>query len=189
MRNKHAMAALTLACAVVWPLAALGEASATPADEAPRVDVVPTAVAKQAANELMRLQEDTLILKAQLKKLDAQTQVFERQETLNRIGSTVSSYSDISLVATQSLGKRVGATVATSGGSESDVTTGDTLPNGMRVAAIRPGAIVLVAPDGHRTTLSVSVNAQDPVRTAAQIGTQAAARGVPPIPTLPLPTR
>ena len=185
MRNNRALAALALACAFVWPLVAFGQASAAAADVAPRVDVVPTAAAKQAANELMRLQEDTLILKAQLKKLDAQAQVVERQETLHRMGSTVSSYSDVSLVATQSLGKRISATVATSDGAEFDVVPGDTLPNGMRVAAIRSGAIVLAAADGRRTMLTVSASVRDPARNVAQAG----AGGVPPIPTLPMPAR
>ena len=210
MRNNRALAvlaALALASAAGWPLAAFGEASATAADAAPRVDVVPTAAAKQAANELMRLQEDTLILKAQLKKLDAQAQVVERQETLHRMGSTVSTYSDVGVVAPPSTGQRSTKTVAgclavsfvtkkilgkgpgrrgtKTNGAEFDVATGDTLPNGMRVAAIRSGAIVLTAADGHRTTLTVSASVRDPARNVAQAG----AGAVPPIPTYPMPAR
>jgi type IV pilus biogenesis protein PilP len=185
MRNNGALTVSALACCFAWPLAALGEASATGADTAPPVNVVPTAAAAQAANELMRLQEETLILKAQLKKLDAQAQVAERQEALHRMGSTVSSYSDVSLIATQGLGKTMSATVATSDGTEIDVATGDTLPNGMRVTAIRSGAIVLASKDGSRTTLTVSASTRQPGRNVASTG----AGGVPPIPTLPMPTR
>ncbi|MET3624733.1 type IV pilus biogenesis protein PilP [Burkholderia ambifaria] len=179
---------LVLACCCAWPLAASGAASAAaataaaPAEAAPRLNVVPTPAAMQAANELMRLQEETMILKAQLKKLDAQAQVAERQEALHRMGSTVSSYSDVSLVATQGLGKKLSATVATSDGAEFDVGPGDTLPNGLRVAAIRPGAIVLASQDGRRTTLTVSASArQQPARNVASTGSP----GVPPVPTLP----
>jgi type IV pilus biogenesis protein PilP len=185
MRNDDALTVFVLACGFVWPLAAFGQASVTAADAAPSVNVVPTAAAAQAATELMRLQEETLILKAQLKKLDAQAQVVERQEALHRMGSAVSSYSDVSLVATQSLGKTMSATVATSDGTEIDVTAGDMLPNGMRVAAIRSGAIVLASKDGGRTTLTVSTSTRQPPRNVASTG----AAGVPPIPTLPMPTR
>jgi type IV pilus biogenesis protein PilP len=165
---------------MAWPLLAFAQASASAADAAPRVEVVPTEAARQAANELMQLQEETLILKAQLKKLDAQAQVAERQEALHRMGNSAAPFSDVSLVATQSLGKRISATVATTDGAEFDVTMGDTLPNGMRVAAIHPGSIVLASSNGHRTTLAVSSSARQSSRNV----TQAAAGSVPPIPTL-----
>jgi hypothetical protein len=184
MRSKYAIAALAtsaLACAYGWPLEAFAEASVAAADVVPRVDVVPTAAAKEAANELMRLQEETLILKAELKKLDAQAQVAEREATLHRMGGTELSFSDVSLVATQSLGKRISATMSTSDGAEFDAVTGETLPNGMRVAAIRPGAVVLVSPGGRRTTLPVSISVRDPARNV----TQAGMGGVPPIPAQP----
>jgi type IV pilus biogenesis protein PilP len=189
MKNDDALIVLAVASMFAWPMTALAEAnapaSASAADAAPRVSVVPTAAAVQAANELMRLQEETLLLKAQLKKLDAQTQVAEREEALHRMGATV-SYADVSLIATQSLGKTMSATVATTDGAEFDVRPGDTLPNGMRVASIRSGAVVLVGQGAHRTMLTVSTPStpsRQGVRNVAATG------GVPPIPTLPMPTR
>ncbi|TKC86962.1 type IV pilus biogenesis protein PilP [Trinickia terrae] len=185
MRND-ALTILALACAFSCPAAALAEASAPAADAGTRVSVQPTAAAMQAANELMRLQEDTLLLKAQLKKLDAQAQVAEREQTLHRMGNPV-TYGEVSLLATQSLGKAMSATLASSDGSEFDVRAGDTLPDGMRVVQIRSGAVVLAGQDGRRTTLTVSMPAHGGARSLA--ANNAGPGGVPPIPTLPMPSR
>jgi hypothetical protein len=203
MKNDRAMALLMIACCFAWPVAALAQgpgaaadASAgapanvpagAPADAGPRATVVPTPAAVQAANELMQLQEETLLLKAQLKKLDAQAEVVEREQAIHRMGGTT-SYGDISLVATQSLGKRMNATISSSDGAEMDVRAGDTLPNGMRVVSIRSGAIVLAGEDGHRVTLTVTSPQQMPHNVAAT-GTAADGAGVPPLPTLPTSLR
>lgn len=189
MKSDNALAALAalaasaasaLACACAWPVTALAQAST------PAASVVPTAAATQAANELMRLQEDTLLLKAELKKLDAQAQVVEREQALHRMGNTV-TYGEVSLVATQSLGKSMSATLSSNDGSEFDVRTGDTLPGGMRVVQIRSGALVLAGENQRRTTLTVSTPSRGAVRNVAANGSDAG--GVPPIPSLPLPSR
>lgn len=194
MRNDRALTVLA-ACCFAWPMLAVAQAGApaparsassasAPAD-APRAVVVPTAAAMAAATELMRLQEDTVVLKAELKKLDAQAQVAEREDALHRMGRT-QTYDEITLVATQSLGKTMSATVLTSDGGELDVRSGDTLPNGARVKSIRSGAMVLEADGGRRTTLTVSSHRQSMRITAAAGGPNG---GVPPFPTLPMPTR
>jgi hypothetical protein len=204
MKNDRAMALLMMiACCFAWPVAALaqgpgGAANApanvptnaptdTPADAGPRATVVPTPAAVQAANELMQLQEETLLLKAQLKKLDAQAEVVEREQAIHRMGGTT-SYGDISLVATQSLGKKMNATISSSDGAEMDVRAGDTLPNGMRVVSIRSGAIVLAGEDGRRVTLTVTSPQQAPHNVAAT-GSAADGAGVPPLPTSPTSLR
>jgi type IV pilus biogenesis protein PilP len=140
----------------------------------------------QATNELMRLQEDTLLLKAQLKQLDAQTQVVEREEALHRMGSHT-SYDDMSLIATQSLGKTTSATILSSEGAEISVQTGDILSNGMHVVSIRSGAIVLAGKGGRRVTLTVI----SPQRTVSSIAATGAVNGggVPPLPALPISMR
>jgi hypothetical protein len=180
MNNDTIRIVLAFAFVLAWPMTTLAQAST------PAAAVVPTPAAVQAANVLMRLQEETLLLKAELKKLDAQTQVAEREQALHRMGGTA-TYGEESLVATQSLGKTMSATLSSSDGSEFDVRVGDTLPDGMRVTQIRSGALVLAGEDGRRTTLTVSMPAHGALRSVAANG--AAAGGVPPIPTLPMPSR
>jgi type IV pilus biogenesis protein PilP len=193
MRNDRAMAVWMVACCFAWPISALAQGGAADAaanataDAAPRATVVPTPAAAQAANELMELQEETLLLKAQLKKLDAQADVFQREQAIHRMGSPV-SYGDMSLVATQSLGKTMNATVSNGDGAEMDVHAGDTLPNGMRVVSIRSGAIVLAGDGGRRVTLTVTSPQQAPHNVVAT-GPAADSTGVPPLPTLPTSLR
>lgn len=159
--------------------------SAAAAPAAPAAAVVPTPAAMAAANELMQLQEDTVVLKAQLKKLDAQEQVAEREASLSQMGRTVTN-TEVAVVATQSLGGETSATVRTVDGGELDVRAGDTLPNGMHVVSIRSGAMVLQNLNGQRNTLIVSSPRGDDARLAA---TAAPHGAVPPIPTLPMHTR
>jgi type IV pilus biogenesis protein PilP len=134
------------------------------------------------------LQEDTLILKAQLKKLEAQTDVAQREELLGRMGHST-SYDELTVAATQGLGNTMMATLNASDGSDFDVRPGDTLPNGMRVVSIRPGVVVLDN-HGRRTTLTVSSPRSRESRMAAGNGMSTGmSGGVPPIPTLPMPVR
>lgn len=185
MKNDRALIVLAAACCIAWPISAPAQSSApAPVDTAPRAVVVPTPAAAAAAGELMRLQEDTVVLKAELKKLDAQAEVAEREDAIKRRGHRAIE-SNVSLIATQSLGKTMFASVATSDGGELDVRTGDTLPNGMRVVSIRSGAIVVEASDGHRLTLTVAAAP----RMVAATGAGTDNNGVPTIPTLPMSMR
>ncbi|HTH58530.1 MAG TPA: type IV pilus biogenesis protein PilP [Paraburkholderia sp.] len=174
-------------------LAACGSACAAAAapdvtvsvDAAPAAAVVPTSAAMAAANQLMRLQEDTVVLNAQLKKLDAQAQVAAREAALNQVSRTVAN-TEVSVIATQSLGRETSATVRTVDGGELDVHAGDTLPDGMRVVSIRPGAMVVQGVGGQRSTLLVT-SVRDASRMAASADPLHG--GTPPIPTFPMPTR
>ena len=187
MRNDGALALWAAACMIASPATAHAEPQA--ASTAPGMTVVPTAAAMKAANELMQLQEQTMLLKAQLKKLDAEAQVAEREQALHRMGDTESNAgADVSLLGTQSLGKTTTATVETSDGAELDVRAGETLPNGMRVMSIRSAAMVVIAPDGRRMTISISSPLQQRSRSFAANGAGNGG-GVPPIPTLPISSR
>ncbi|CAB3769408.1 type IV pilus biogenesis protein PilP [Paraburkholderia solisilvae] len=194
MRNDRAVRAsgiVMLACCAAWAAVlpaqsraqtAAAVAASGAAADAPAAVVVPTPAAAAAANELMRLQEDTVVLKAQLKKLDAQAQVAEREATLNRMDRTI-TYDEIAVLATQSLGDSISATVDINGSGETEVRQGDTLANGMRVVSIHPGSVVVQGKDGHRLTLTVLSSHKAPSRVAAANG------GIPPIPTLPMAPR
>lgn len=168
---------LTVKAAAPAPGAALAKA-------APPPDPTASPAALAAANQLMSLQEDTVILKAQLKKLEAQADVAARQDALGRMGHAVNA-DQLGIVATQSLGKTMMATIDVNDGSELDVHAGDQLPNGIRIVSIRPG-VVVVDSNGRRSTLTVSSPRQRESRMVAVNGTSS---GVPPIPTLPMPAR
>lgn len=180
MKNDKAL--IALAWAIAGPTVAFAQGADGPTAAADlRAAVVPTPAAVQTASELMRLQEDTLLLKARLKKLDAQAQVAQREQSMRTSGGGI-AYGEIALIATQSLGRATAATLS-SDGSEFDVQAGDRLPNGSRVAQIRPGRVVLTDPGGHSTMLAVSTRVRGAPRDLAAnvIGPV----GVPPIPTLP----
>ncbi|WP_367949089.1 type IV pilus biogenesis protein PilP [Paraburkholderia sp. NMBU_R16] len=134
----------------------------------------------------MQLEEDTVILKAQLKKLDAQTQLAQRQQTLRELGDDASG-SGLSIVATQSLGGAMSAVVSTSNGGEFDVHVGDVLPGALRVVSIHPGAVVIAEHGGHRSTLSVRASSKEPLRNFTLSGVPTGA--IPPIPSVPMPPR
>lgn len=154
------------------------------AQAAPPPDPTASPAALAAANQLMSLQEDTVILKAQLKKLEAQADVAARQDALGRMGHAVNA-DQLGVVATQGLGNTMMATIDVNDGSELDVRAGDRLPNGIRIVSIRPG-VVVVDSNGRRSTLTVSSPRQREPRMVAVNGTSS---GVPPIPTLPMPAR
>lgn len=193
MRNDNAWIVGALVCGLMGPTVALAQAAApapvsasaasSAASAQPRAAVVPTPAAAQAANELMRLNEDTLLLKAQLKKLETQAQVAQREQALHQMGGASVSMGQVSLIVTQSLGQATIATLSADG-AEFDVRAGDRLPDGSRVAQIRPGMLVLADPDGHRTMLTVSAPSRGGLRNVA--ANPLGPAGVPPLPPLPL---
>ncbi|MBN3853202.1 type IV pilus biogenesis protein PilP [Paraburkholderia sp. Ac-20340] len=160
--------------------------SATAAAPALVADVVPGAAAVSAANQLMRLQEDTVVLKAQLKKLDAQAQVAEREAAIGRLDRNGAS-AVYTLLTTESLGGASSATLQTADGAEFDVLAGDTLPDGQRVLAIRPGAVDIGAGHGgRRSTLTVMTTHRAATRLAAAAnGWSGAASNLPTLPAMP----
>lgn len=174
-------------------VAGTSERPGTPAPPVASVQpiVKPSAATIAAANELMSLQEDTVVLKAQLKKLDAQAQVAERQASLGKMGPSI-GYDDVTVIATQSLGNASAATVVINDGDEIDVVPGDTLPNGMRVLSIRAGHVV-VDRNGHRSTLAVSSQHSQSSRYAAagmSMNVPVDGRnGMSSFSTVPLPSR
>lgn len=195
---------LAVVCCVAWPALASAQAASTPLTVRPdstpasgaapvkapanaSADTTPSPAALAASRELMGLQEDTVILKAQLKKLEAQAEVAARQDALGKMGRAVTN-DEIAVVATQSLGNAMSATLNVNDSSEVDVHAGDTLPNGMRVVSIRPGAVVIDS-HGMRTTLTVSATRVRDARMVATGGPTGMSMGTPPIPTIPMPGR
>lgn len=178
---------LIVSAALGWPRAGFAaNPAANPASSpaaAPAGPLAPDPAASQAqaaAAELMQLQEDTVVLKAQLRKLDAQAQVAEREASLDRLGDPDGN-ARLAVLATQSFEGVASATLQTGDGSEYDVHAGDLLPDGTRVEAVRPGAVVVETRTHRRMTLAVAT----PSRGATRLAAASPQSGVPPIPTLP----
>lgn len=95
-----------------------------------------------AAEEMTHLQEDTVLLKAQLKRLDAQTEVAEKSAALNRLGDN-GGLEQIQVVAIEGLGHKMQATLQFPDGGQFDVGPGDTLPNGIRIASIEAKSVTV----------------------------------------------
>jgi len=114
-----------------------------PAATAPQVNLPAGRETANAAEELTQLQEDTVLLKAQLKRLDAQAQVAERTAALNRLGGAPNGLDEIRVVAIEGLGRKLLATLQLPDGGQFDVHPGDTLPNGMHIAAIENRSVTI----------------------------------------------
>ncbi|PCE22551.1 hypothetical protein BWP39_23005 [Paraburkholderia acidicola] len=203
--NDRSLRNWALVCCLAWPALASAQTAPAPAtikpanpraasgtvavgatSAAPAVtDSAPSPAALAAAQELMGLQEDTVILNAQLKKLDVQTQVAERQEALSKMGRAVTN-DEVAVIATQGLGRMMMATLNVNNSSEVDVHAGDTLSNGMRVVSIRPGVVVIDS-HGMRNTLTVSSSSSG--TQSHMVATSGMRNGMSPIPTIPMPGR
>lgn len=99
-----------------------------------------------AAAQLTHLEEETMLLKAQVKKLDAQAEVAQRTAALSRLGSSAAALDtvgqSVQVVAIEGVGRRYSAVIQTGDGQRFDVAAGDELPNGMRIVSIGANAVV-----------------------------------------------
>ncbi|CAB3770833.1 hypothetical protein LMG29660_06735 [Burkholderia puraquae] len=106
------------------------------------------------AARLTQLQSETVLLQAQLKKLETEQQVAERSAQLARVRGGAPA-AQFAVVAIEGVGKRAFATLRMNGGAEFEVQRGDVLPDGGRVVAIEPRAVV-VSNRGRTTRLSTA---------------------------------
>ncbi|WP_010089274.1 type IV pilus biogenesis protein PilP [Burkholderia ubonensis] len=108
------------------------------------------------AARLTQLQSETVLLQAQLKKLETQQQVVERAAQLARaLGGGAPAAGQFTVTAIEGVGKRAFATLRMNGGAEFEVQRGDALPDGGRVVAIEPRAVV-VSSRGRTVRLSTA---------------------------------
>lgn len=98
----------------------------------------PEAAATVAA--LTRLEGETVVLKAELKKLETQTQIAQRAAELNRLNGG-GAPDEVRVRAVEGLGSKLFATLQTRSAGEFEVKAGDTLPNGMKIVSIKPNAV------------------------------------------------
>ncbi|RQR60621.1 type IV pilus biogenesis protein PilP [Burkholderia sp. Bp9126] len=134
------------------------------------------------AARLTQLQSETVLLQAQLKKLETQQQVIERTAQLARaLGGGAPAAGQFTVTAIEGVGKRAFATLRMNGGAEFEVQRGDALPDGGRVVAIEPRAVV-VSNRGRTVRLSTA----SPLLSPSYAGNPPLpADAVPPLPTQP----
>ncbi|RQR49521.1 type IV pilus biogenesis protein PilP [Burkholderia sp. Bp9140] len=114
----------------------------------PPVHEVP-ASDRRTADELIRLQEQTMLLKAELRKLEAQAQVAERVAALSRIGSNGrfrtgdDGGADVPrVIAIEGLGRNLSATLQGADGQQFDARAGDILSDGLQIVSVNAGEVV-----------------------------------------------
>jgi type IV pilus biogenesis protein PilP len=168
--RKHAKAAILLAAAAL----ASGAASAD-----------------QIVEELLKLGEETTILKAKAKRLEAQGQVATMQRQLDLASNPGTSVAPapIPLFAVQAIegiGPTLYATILLDDGVTRDVKQGDVIGNNIRIVGIKPGEVIYQRGKARPVTARVnpSITYSDLLRTAERPldGTNSAVRypGVPP---------
>lgn len=92
-----------------------------------------------AATQLTRLEEQTMLLKAEIKKLDAQAEVAQRTAALSRMGTGAAldpGGQAVRVVSIEGFGHHYSAVIQTTDGQRFDVAAGDELPNGLHIVSI-----------------------------------------------------
>jgi len=132
--------------------AASAPAAAKPLSAASAV-IAPSPVVASTADELTRLQDQTMLLQARLKELDAQQAVQTRLQALR--GGATPTLDSVRVIAVEQMGATRLATVRLNDGSEFEVAPGDTLLDGTRVTAIENGVVSVRLRGGKAARLRV----------------------------------
>ncbi|HYD63745.1 MAG TPA: type IV pilus biogenesis protein PilP [Noviherbaspirillum sp.] len=113
------------------------------------------AFADSTAENLTKIEAETLILKAREKQLDVQSQIVTKQNEiaskqvaaglLERVAS-MATMGDPIVLSIEGVGKRIYTSLQLNNGSTIDATVGDVLPNGMKVVAIRANEVIVQTP-------------------------------------------
>lgn len=174
---------------------------ATPAKAAASQSDAPTKAAPTApepvqpsatAQALTRLEEESLLLKARLKALETEAQIAQRNAELTRL-TAAGERSGFVVRAVEGLGNALYATLWSRDQGEVEVKVGDTLPNGMRIVAVRPGEVLAQAARSRKPVALPMAIDVPPSQAGEQSyagaptagGTGADISGLPSIPSLP----
>jgi len=118
------------------------------------------ALAQTTAASLTRIEAETLLLKAREKQLEVQASIIAKQNDIaakQAMGVAISQPPVVGqpvVRAIEGLGKALYATLEMSDGSMLDVQAGTVLPNGMRILAVEPNAVLAQAPGRKRVRLA-----------------------------------
>lgn len=186
-KSIQSMRAFAIACVAVAvsPLAFAvppKPAAVAPAASAPAVGDPPSPQAQETVAALTRLEGETVVLKAELKKLETQTQIAQRTAELNRLNGSGASNDDVRVRAVEGLGTKLFATLESHTAGEFEVKVGDTLPNGMRIVSIKPNAVYAQVRGGARVQLPMVVSWDASSYAGAPDSNTTA---FPPLPTMP----
>jgi type IV pilus biogenesis protein PilP len=117
-------------------------------------------LAQTTAASLTRIEAETLLLKAREKQLEVQSSIIAKQNEIaakQAMGVAISQPPVVGqpvVRAIEGLGKALYATLEMSDGSQIDVQAGTVLPNGMRIVAVEPNAVLAQAPGKKRVRLA-----------------------------------
>ncbi|MFC0402784.1 type IV pilus biogenesis protein PilP [Paraburkholderia rhizosphaerae] len=143
-----------------------------------------------AADELTRLQEQTVLLKAELRKLDAQAQVAERTAALSRLSGAAdaahlgrSGDGGLRVTAVEGIGRSFSATLVTADGQQFEVAAGDTLPNGLRIVSVGANEVLGRWENGRSIRLMPTVARGGAVFNSSAQAAAGSGAGVPGLPS------
>ncbi|HEY0846345.1 MAG TPA: type IV pilus biogenesis protein PilP [Noviherbaspirillum sp.] len=119
------------------------------------------AFADPTIDALTRIEAETAVLKAQVKKLEAQAQIAAKQAEISRMAG-VPTVSDPRVRAIEGIGNSLHALVQIESGSTLEVKTGDMLPDGSRVVSIRPNEVIIQKSNKKKVRLLTGVSPASP---------------------------
>jgi type IV pilus biogenesis protein PilP len=138
MRNDYPTRAAILGALFAASLTAI---AAEPANEA--------AGARSTADSLARIENETLLLKAEERQMAVRLQLAAQRNDLaqrhlqTRQLERPARAGDPTVVAVEGIGHRMHATLMMENGSQMDAAIGEVLPNGMTVLSVRAGEVVV----------------------------------------------
>ncbi|PLZ00005.1 type IV pilus biogenesis protein PilP [Burkholderia sp. WAC0059] len=166
------------------PASAVTAATVAAAAPASTPDV-PVAIAA-TADELTQLQDRTVVLEAELKELEAQSQVSAQIAALNGSSDDPSS-NGAHVTSVESVGTVHLATMSLRDGSEFEVAPGEHLPDGTLVESIDADGVMLKRPHEKPVRLRVTHQNPDagPEMSGLPIQPRGGGLGLPAMPPLP----
>ena len=142
-----------------------------------------SALADSIAENLSRIETETLLLKAREKQLEAQVQIATRQAEVDRLVRTAGA-GDPTILSIEGIGNSIYTTLQLDNGNMIDAKVGDVLPNGMKIVSIRANEVIVEAQKKRRIRLATGM----PSNTTFNPSYQATGSSMPPLPPL-APTR
>ncbi|MTV41724.1 type IV pilus biogenesis protein PilP [Duganella radicis] len=144
------------------------------------------ACADPTADQLTRIEGETLLLKARERQLDVQASILSKQNDIAARQSAVDQLArnaaagDPVVLGMEGLGRTMVATVQLGDGAVLDVQAGDLLPNGMRVVSVAPRSVIV-----QKGKARVRLAQQAPRPAAAATPVPPPPGMVPPLPLAP----
>jgi len=144
------------------------------------------AQAESTAEDLAKIEAETLVLKARQKQLEVQAQIIakrgeiaSKQAEADHLIRNPSS-GDPQVRSVEGIGKNIYTTLELGNGNLVDVKPGDRLPNGMKVISIRANEVIVEADKKRLIRLSSAISAATPFSR----NYQSTAIGLPPLPPM-----